>query len=26
LQSIVKKKEHQKEAEERLAFRGHVIR
>ena len=26
LQSIVEKKEHQKEAEERLAFRGHVIR
>ena len=25
-QSIVKKKEHQQEAEERLAFRGHVIR
>jgi hypothetical protein len=24
--SIVEKKEHQKEAEERLAFRGHVIR
>ena len=26
LQSTVVKKEHQKEAEERLAFRGHVIR